>query len=99
MTLELSQVDGYLECMIQYSVLDARNNLSRLIADARSGNEVVITNRGVPVVKVVPIGAPDVVMNGPAIVEWLEKSPIPARRRATADELDARIAAERESWD
>ncbi|MEJ1923438.1 type II toxin-antitoxin system Phd/YefM family antitoxin [Microbacterium sp. KHB019] len=83
--------------MAQYSVLDARNNLSRLIADARSGEDVVITNRGVPVVKVVPVGRPDVVMNGPAIVEWLQANPLPARR--SPEELDARIAEERESWE
>ncbi len=85
--------------MTQYSVLDARNNLSRLIADARSGNEVVITNRGVPVVKVVPIGAPDVVLNGPAIVEWLEGDPRRRHRRRSSVEIEAQIAEERGSWD
>lgn len=85
--------------MSTYSVLDARNNLSRLITDARSGLEVVITNRGVPVVKVVPIGTPDVVLNGPALVEWLEANPLPAHLQRSPAELDAQIAEERESWD
>lgn len=85
--------------MSTYSVLDARNNLSRLIADARSGVEVVITNRGVPVVKVVPVGTPDVVLNGSALVEWLEANPIPAHLQRSSAELDAQIAEERESWD
>jgi prevent-host-death family protein len=83
--------------MTQYSVLDARNNLSRLIADARSGEDVIITNRGIPVVKVVPVGKPDVVLNGPVIVEWLQESPLPARR--SPEDLDAQIAQERESWE
>ncbi|MGO2748217.1 type II toxin-antitoxin system Phd/YefM family antitoxin [Microbacterium sp.] len=85
--------------MAQYSVLDARNNLSRLIADARSGDEVVITNRGIPVVKVVPVGRPDVIMNGPAIVEWLEANPLLSRGRRSTDEIEAQIAEERESWE
>lgn len=85
--------------MSTYSVLDARNNLSRLIADARSGLEVVITNRGIPVVKVVPVGLPDVVLNGPALVEWLDANPVPAYLQRSPAELDAQIAEERESWD
>jgi len=84
--------------MSTYSVLDARNNLSRLIADARSGHEVVITNRGVPVVKVVPVGTPDVILNGPALVEWLDANPLPAHLQRSSADLDAQIAEERESW-
>ncbi|WP_298861138.1 type II toxin-antitoxin system Phd/YefM family antitoxin [uncultured Microbacterium sp.] len=85
--------------MSTYSVLDARNNLSRLISDARSGIEVVITNRGVPVVQMVPVGRVDAVLNGPALVEWLASDPLPERLRRSPAELDAQIAQERDSWD
>jgi len=37
------------------NVLDARNNLSKLIAEAESGVEVTIARRGVPVARLVPI--------------------------------------------
>jgi prevent-host-death family protein len=41
--------------MAQFSVHEARTNLSRLIADALAGAEVVITRGGVPVVRLVPV--------------------------------------------
>ncbi|MDX3908205.1 MAG: type II toxin-antitoxin system prevent-host-death family antitoxin [Sphingobium sp.] len=41
--------------MAEFSVLDAKTNLSRLIADALAGGEVVITRRSVPVVRLVPV--------------------------------------------
>ena len=47
--------------MVNHNVLDARNSLSRLIADSQAGEEVVITKRGKPVAKLVPIGPVDVV--------------------------------------
>lgn len=41
--------------MTQFSVHDAKTNLSRLIADALAGGEVVIARGNVPVVRLVPI--------------------------------------------
>lgn len=41
--------------MAQFSVHDAKTNLSRLIADALAGGEVVIARGNVPVVRLVPI--------------------------------------------
>lgn len=41
--------------MTQFSVHDAKTNLSRLIADALAGGEVVITRGNVPVVRLVPV--------------------------------------------
>lgn len=41
--------------MAQFSVHDAKTNLSKLIADALSGGEVVIARGNVPVVRIVPI--------------------------------------------
>lgn len=37
-------------------VLDTKNRLSELIAAARRGEEVVITNRGQPVARIVAVG-------------------------------------------
>ena len=85
--------------MPNYSVLDARNNLSRLIADARSGIEVVITNRGVPVAQITPVAPVDTAFTGRSLVEWLEANPIPERSRRTSEEIEAQIAEERASWD
>ena len=41
--------------MAQFSVHDAKTNLSRLIADALAGGEVVIARGSVPAVRLVPV--------------------------------------------
>jgi antitoxin (DNA-binding transcriptional repressor) of toxin-antitoxin stability system len=41
--------------MAQFSVHDAKTNLSRLIADALAGNDVVIARGNVPAVRLVPV--------------------------------------------
>jgi len=41
--------------MAQFSVHDAKTNLSRLIAQALAGGDVVIARGSVPVVRLVPI--------------------------------------------
>ena len=41
--------------MPQFSVHDAKTNLSRLIADALAGGDVVIARGNVPVVRLVPV--------------------------------------------
>jgi prevent-host-death family protein len=40
-------------------IREAKSQLSRLIADAKNGGEWVITERGVPVAKLSPLGDPD----------------------------------------
>lgn len=41
--------------MAQFTVHDAKTNLSRLIADALAGGDVVIARGNVPVVRLVPV--------------------------------------------
>lgn len=41
--------------MAQFSVHDAKTNLSKLIADALDGGDVVIARGNVPVVRLVPV--------------------------------------------
>lgn len=86
-------------CMSSYNVLEARNSLSRLIADSQAGDDVVITKRGTPVVRVVPIGPVDFVRSGALVVEWIEKNPLPARLTRDPSELDEQISASREGWE
>jgi prevent-host-death family protein len=40
-------------------IREAKSQLSRLIADAKTGGEWVITEHGVPVAKLSPLGDPD----------------------------------------
>ena len=43
--------------MAQFTVHDAKTNLSRLIADALAGGDVVIARGNVPAVRLVPVKA------------------------------------------
>ena len=43
--------------MAHFSVRDSRTNLSRLIAKALEGDEVIITRRNVPAERLVPIAS------------------------------------------
>lgn len=85
--------------MATYSVLTARNNLSRLLGDARSGNEVIITNRGEPVAKLVPVSSPQTAATGAAIAQWLESHRLPDRLVRPSAEIDAQIAEAADSWE
>ena len=100
---------------MQVNVLEARNRLSQLIKAAQAGEEVVIANRGEPVVRLVAAMSarePAVKPYFPAaessstppgnpgdILKWLEENPLPAYARRSAAEIDADIEAERNSWD
>ena len=82
------------------NILDARNNLSRLVAAAARGEEVVIANRGKPVVRLVPVSSesePDHSLGTAA--QWFVKNPPPGVRRRTTQELDRQIQENREAWD
>lgn len=87
---------------MQINILQAKNRLSQLIKAAQAGEEVVIANRGEPVVRLVLAG-PSVARanagSARAILDWLKTHPLPAYARRSAEEIDAAIAAERSSWD
>lgn len=44
---------------MQCNMLEAKNQLSKLVQAALAGEEVVIANKGVPVVRLVKVGAQD----------------------------------------
>jgi prevent-host-death family protein len=104
---------------VQVNILQAKNQLSQLIKLAQAGQEVVIANRGQPVVRLVATQAaapaePRVVRAAQAldvqeqiqapgraggILKWLEENPLPAYLRRSAEEIDADILEQRNSWD
>lgn len=85
--------------MSTHNVLDARNNLSRLIVESESGEDVVITRRGTPVARIVPVGPVDLVRSGRLLVEWIDTAPLPARLARTSREIDGQITENREGWE
>jgi len=84
--------------MVAHNVLDARNSLSRLIAQSQAGEDVVITKRGTPVARIVPVGPVDVVRSGRLLVEWIDAHPLPSRLRRQVRDLDAQIEENRDAW-
>ncbi len=88
---------------MQVNILQAKNQLSQLIKYAQAGDEVVIANRGAPVVQLIKV-APEKAnfankAANPDFLRWLEANPLPRHARSTAQEIDAGIAEERSSWD
>ena len=87
---------------MQVNILEAKNRLSQLIKAARAGEEVVIANRGQPMVRLVPAernSAESPLGSAQRILAWLKEHRIPESARRSAEEIDADIAAERQSWD
>jgi prevent-host-death family protein len=41
---------------MQATIVEAKANLSKLVSVAQSGEEVVLTNRGTPVARIIPVG-------------------------------------------
>ena len=88
---------------MQVNILQAKNQLSQLIKYAQAGDEVVIANRGAPVVQLIPLtpekaGIAHKAAN-PNFLHWLETNPLPRHAKRAAQEIDAGIAEERGSWD
>ena len=42
---------------MEVGVRELRDNLSRYLVRARAGEEIVVTNRGQPIARIVPVGA------------------------------------------
>jgi prevent-host-death family protein len=78
------------EPIMQCNMLEAKNQLSKLVQAALAGEDVVIANNGVPVVRLVKVNARDVARK-PAGWSGLPKAPsdwdAPASNAAIADEL------------
>lgn len=83
--------------MAAYNILEARNNLSRIIASVESGVEVTIMRRGKPVAKVVPIGRARTPWTGRQLVDWLEANPLPPESQRTTEEIEETIRELREA--
>ena len=84
---------------MQVNILEAKNRLSELIKAAQSGQQVVIANRGQPVVHLVAAPrAPHRPLAGD-VNRWLATTHLPSHARRTAQEIDADLAMERSAWD
>jgi len=86
---------------MQVNILEAKNKLSQLVKLAQAGEEVVIANRGVPAVRLVPADKPAAaeppIGSAERILGWLAKHPAPQYNRRSVAEIDAAIEEERNS--
>ena len=87
---------------MQVNILEAKNRLSELVKSAQAGEEVIIANRGQPVVRLSPIEAGDMdaapVNSGAALAAWLQARPV---RGLTPkhEEIEADVQRNRNAWD
>lgn len=79
------------------NVLEARNNLSRLVSVAEHGGEVVIARRGRPVARIVPV-APSGEHTAASFAEWVVAHRMPTRTARPIGAIDMQIVEEREAW-
>jgi prevent-host-death family protein len=87
---------------MQVNVLEAKNRLSQLIKAAAAGEEVVIANRGEPVVRLVPATQAEktgLASDPQRILAWKERNPLPPHLRRSAEEIDSDVEAERNAWE
>jgi prevent-host-death family protein len=88
---------------MKVNILEARNRLSQLIRSVQAGEQVIIANRGEPVVRLIPAETPEATVvdvgSGHAILDWLRNNSLPTYAQRSAEEIDAAIAEERASWD
>ena len=71
---------------MQLNISEAKNRLSRLIKAVQAGEEVVISNRGDPVARLVPAVETSAASSGTgsarAILDWLERRALPEDRKS-----------------
>ncbi|GGF37451.1 type II toxin-antitoxin system Phd/YefM family antitoxin [Subtercola lobariae] len=85
--------------MRSVNVLDARNSLSKLVSAASGGEEIVISKRGRPVVRLVPVLDESARFTGGRAAAWLTTHPAPSYSARSIGELDEQIASERDAWE
>ena len=83
------------------SVLEAKNQLSKLIRAVRTGSDIVIANRGEPVARLTAVSSGTTARSrgtASAIIELARASRFIHRKRS-ARAIDLAVTAERAAWD
>ena len=85
--------------MLQVNILEAKNRLSQLIKLVQAGDEVVIANRGEPVVRLVRAQAKQPERPKAGFLNWLETHPMPLHLQRSHAEIELGISEERAAWE
>ena len=84
---------------MQVNILEAKKRLSQLIKLVQAGDEVVIANRGEPVVRLVRTQARQAEKSTAGFLRWLQMHPMPAHLRRNNAEIQSTINDERSAWE
>ena len=87
---------------MQVNILDAKNRLSQLVKSAQAGEEVIIANRGTPVVRLVATGIGTTEPSGrerEGVLAWLAQHPLPAHARRSHEAIEEALDEERAGWE
>jgi len=84
---------------MQINILEAKNRLSQIIQSALAGEEVVIANRGNPVVRLVPIEQNKAQLTPQTFSQWLKDNPLPEHLKVAAQSIDESVESQRDSWE
>lgn len=84
---------------MQVNILEAKNRLSQLIKLAQAGDEVVIANRGQPVVRLVRAQAIPAESAKTGFLRWLETHPLPLHLQRSHADIERGIRNERAAWE
>lgn len=76
-------------------ILNAQNQLCRLVESARAGEEIVITCGGMPAARLVKPGRPG---TAGSIIDWLIAHPLPKNLRRNQHEIAQTLALELDAW-
>lgn len=87
---------------MQVNILEAKNRLSELVKCAQAGEEVVIANRGKPVMRLVPIEQEEdgqaASSSGAGLSKWLA-SRQPSKAQRDHAQIEGDIEDARAAWD
>ena len=84
---------------MQVNILEAKNRLSQLIKLVQAGNEVVIANRGEPVVRLVRTQTSQAEKPKTGFLRWLETHPLPPHLQRSHADIELGINDERAAWE
>ena len=84
---------------MKIDITEAKNRLSQLIQSSLSGEEVIISNRGNPVVRLVPVEKKKNVATSVRFGDWLRANPLPDHLLQSHEDIENSINEQRGSWD
>ena len=81
---------------MKIDITEAKNRLSQIIQSSLSGEEVIISNRGNPVVRLVPIEKKKVA-SSERFGDWLRANPLPDHLLRSHEDIENSINEQRGS--